>query len=899
MKQLLARLTNCERYEPWMDNAYCTLLDEAWYREQYPHLLLEGMSPLAHYSCYGVTLGCDPSPYFSTKSYLEDNPQVAESGENPLWHYAYKGRALGCRIRMSTLADKALLRGVLANQSAKKLEAKLWSGFSKDVYPLLKRRLASPLHKEADRADAAWALARWDAFYKNYASALRYLLLRQKIDQRSTFDKVQVLLLSECLVRLAQESDAYESLQSARRVLGKQDVDLLLGLSNVWSSSQEQEAVDQRLSLINQILSQSGFSSLALRQHKEPFSIFNVASNAPKATGADRIKVSVLMPAYNAGAQIELALRSLQQQSWDSLEVLVADDCSTDDTSERVAAIAQQDPRIKLITLEKNGGAYAARNRALAQATGDVITVHDSDDWSHPQKLEVQVRYLIENPETIATITDWARAREDLYFTGTFRAHGALTSENTSSLMFRSQAVGALGGWDLARTSADTEYMLRLKRLYGDESVVRLHLGVPLAFALDQETSLTRTPVTHAKTLFFGARREYREAAIVWHESAADQELYVPPEGGPRPFPIPAVMRPKRDAAAAEYDVVVIADFNLSGGAYISTMNYVNAAIQLGKRVALFHWRRADLDVQAALKHELRLRAQAGDFDILAAGERVRSDLVLVGYPVVLNYVLDSLPQIQTQRFAILVNQMASRLTTGEDPQYNPQCIHQNVRDLFGVEALWVPISGLVQRLMREDPRYPEPHADIWNPLLDVDNWCRLQVRWRGGERTQPVLGRHARDHYTKWPSTAGALADAYCVGHACEVRLLGGADHALRLLGDTPGNWTVYDFADSSYEFLQDLDFFIHYPHEQYIEEFGRAVLEAMGLGIPAILPPVFKETFGEYAHYATPEGVWPLIQRLWANQHEYEKAAELGLKFVRDCADYSVLAQRLKQLG
>ncbi len=899
MINLLRRFSGSHSAQGRCYARYAMFIDERWYRIQYGDLIPPHMSALSHYSAYGVNLGLDPSAFFNTDEYLTQCPELQESGENPLWHFVTKGQGNGIAVKPSRLLQPNDYPPALMRQSARKLESKLWGGFSDEVWSVLRSHLVAPYVRASDRSYAAWALARWSAFHKDYAVALSFLSWRRWIDREAFNQKAQVLLEVDCLIRLGRERDAYGRLRVARKGGDENDTDLLLSLSNVYVNGVGNKVREQRLRALNKVLTHHGFASLALRNREQPLSIFNLKGAAESTGFCDDAKVSVLMPAYNAGAQIELAIRSLQEQSWTNLEILVADDCSSDDTRSRVEMLAKSDPRVRLIALEHNGGAYAARNAALEQASGDLITVHDSDDWSHPQKLEVQVRHLLEQPSAVATITDWARAREDLYFTGTFRAHGSLVSENTSSLMFRREAVERLGGWDLARTSADSEYVLRLRRVFGDEAVVRLHRGVPLAFALDQETSLTRTPVTHAKTLFFGARREYREAASAWHELASADELKLPLSGGERPFPIPTVMRTKNRDEVRRYDIVVIADFNLSGGAFVSTMNYVNAAIAQGKRVAIFHWRRADLEVETPLKPVLRQRAAIGDFDILAPGEAVTSDVVLVGYPVVLNYRLDAVPEIRTTRFIILVNQMANRLTTGGDPQYDPRRIDRNVRSLFGVNPLWVPISGLVQRLMREDERYPEPHFDIWNPLLDVDNWCLTRVNWRGDQRPRPVVGRHARDHYTKWPSSAKALAAAYCVGRNCEVRLLGGADQALSILGSYPDNWQVLAFAESTYDFLQDLDFFIHYPHEHYIEEFGRAVLEAMGLGIPVILPPVFKETFGDFAAYAEPDEVWSVVEKLWGDKLAYQAASERGLQFVREHARYDVLNRRLEQLN
>jgi teichuronic acid biosynthesis glycosyltransferase TuaG len=102
--------------------------------------------------------------------------------------------------------------------------------------------------------------------------------------------------------------------------------------------------------------------------------------------------VSVVMPAYNSSAYVGAALESVRQQTFDSWEVIVVDDCSTDDTREVVSTIAQTDGRVRLLPLAHNHGAPAApRNRGVAQAKGRYIALLDADDVWHPQKLELQV----------------------------------------------------------------------------------------------------------------------------------------------------------------------------------------------------------------------------------------------------------------------------------------------------------------------------------------------------------------------------------------------------------------------------------------------------------------------------------------------------------------------------
>ena len=162
--------------------------------------------------------------------------------------------------------------------------------------------------------------------------------------------------------------------------------------------------------------------------------------------------------------------------------------------------------------------------------------------------------------------------------------------------------------------------------------------------------------------------------------------------------------------------------------------------------------------------------------------------------------------------------------------------------------------------------------------------------------RRAPVIGRHGRDHPLKWPRDRADLRAAYCAGRPCETRFLGGAVHARSRVGRWPRNWRDESFgARDVQEFLADLDIFVHYPDRDYIEEFGRAPMEAMAVGVPVILPPEFEPTFGQAALYAEPDGVWPLVRALWTDRAAWEARVAAGRAFVRTHCGYGVFPARL----
>jgi succinoglycan biosynthesis protein ExoO len=97
---------------------------------------------------------------------------------------------------------------------------------------------------------------------------------------------------------------------------------------------------------------------------------------------------SVLMPAYNVSGVIERAIRSAAAQTLPPLEILVIDDCSTDNTVEVVKALARDIPSVRLLSTPANGGPSAARNVGLREAKADWIALLDADDAWRPGRLE-------------------------------------------------------------------------------------------------------------------------------------------------------------------------------------------------------------------------------------------------------------------------------------------------------------------------------------------------------------------------------------------------------------------------------------------------------------------------------------------------------------------------------
>lgn len=108
-------------------------------------------------------------------------------------------------------------------------------------------------------------------------------------------------------------------------------------------------------------------------------------------------KVSIITPIYNSEDFLSLAIESVLAQSFESWEMLLIDDGSTDNSKKIAKDFSQRDRRIRLIENEKNIGVSATRNKGIDQATGDWIAFLDSDDLWGPKKLEAQIDFANRN----------------------------------------------------------------------------------------------------------------------------------------------------------------------------------------------------------------------------------------------------------------------------------------------------------------------------------------------------------------------------------------------------------------------------------------------------------------------------------------------------------------------
>ncbi len=331
-----------------------------------------------------------------------------------------------------------------------------------------------------------------------YAPLLSVQLLEKK--------KSKSLLLAALYQSLGQTEKSVELLNTQKKFL--KDPELLLYKSNV-----EKNKADLKLKMLNAYLDGFGLTPLTLQNKTQMPSVLNIEGKVDQSQ--DGPLVSILMTAYNSSTYIKASVMSLLNQTYKNIELIIVDDASSDNTPDIMNTLKQKDSRIKTIYLEENVGTYVAKTVALKHSTGVFVVCHDSDDFAHPLKIELQMKPLIEDETVVFTTSNWIRIEND----GTYYARAVypLLRLNPSSPLFRKKLVlERTGAWDLVRTGADSEFLARLKQVFGLKAM--RSVKKPLTLGAHREESLMNASSTgYCAKGMSPVRLAYWEAWNSWH----------------------------------------------------------------------------------------------------------------------------------------------------------------------------------------------------------------------------------------------------------------------------------------------------------------------------------------------------------------------------------------------
>jgi len=628
----IALLTDSKKFDPeFYLNAYPDIAQDPYWREH----------PLEHYIKHGSQESRNPNNWFDSNWYLKKYPDVKNSGLHPFIHFIKYGEAEQRQTKQNPY-------GAVLEAMRRKQVKHLWGGHSEAAISDLQEIGQETTQPDEVRFFALWQCARWYYFVEDHNKALEMAEIASAISEEFRLRKIIVMIYACCFLAQGRTAEAQAAIKEFLEICPA-DSDMLLMLSNT------QDKDEDRIETINQVYRNHGLATIRRRDNSLPLSMSNLTSDVNIGP-----KVSVIIPVYNSADTLSIAIQSLLEQSWKNLEIIVVDDCSPDNTYQVAQSFSKQEKRVKAIQHKKNGGAYQARNTGLSHATGDFITTHDGDDWSHPQKIEIQVTYLQENPQRMGICTHWVRTLPNLRFTQNWRLNTEVVHWSHSSFLFHRSVIDDIGPWDTVMVGGDTEFLWRVESKYGPLSVKKLYRTIPLAFALDDEGSLTRTKATHVKTIHNGIRHIYRECASWWHRNQKDN-LRLDNGGSERPFPAPATML-DRTATEIECDTLYVSDFSYPE---INRKIFllIEQSLESGERVALYHWPLYGRTVEALQKSYFESLTYPNSQPVVY-GQTVHAERVIVSDPSLLTHLIEQQPDVNANEGIVLYGG-----TTAEEAQ--------------------------------------------------------------------------------------------------------------------------------------------------------------------------------------------------------------------------------------
>ncbi len=546
------------------------------------------------------------------------------------------------------------------------IEARLWGGFSALALSEIDELLTDPVARRRQQSEAARVRAVWRAMNGDLTAAIADIGDARARHSPAARDPDLILLEAHFRARAGDGAGARERLDALpRETAVSASAALVRANSHNPALLGRRGSEDAMLRSLAPVFARAGVAGIAPREPAHPLSLDNLTTDTAVAPASCDARVTVIVPLYNGARVLPTALAGLAAQSWTDLEVLIVDDASQDESADIAAAFSARDPRFRLIRMPENRGGYAARNRALTEATGVLVTTHDADDWSHPDKIRLQVAHLRARnlPFSLAA---HVRAGTDLVFHGPARPVPRLVARNFSSLLAPRALIERMGGWDPVRVGADSEMLHRLEHLHRTGRIAAVLPDCPLSFSRTGAATLTADGPTRLATFYHGVRREYHEARRHWHRSLDRNRA----PGTPPEATVPPMIRARR-GARAPVDLLVIGDLHRH-----DPRAFVGAAT----RAALFHYPDALGDVARPLDGALRDFALTRDIPVIAPGEKLAARRVLILDPGVFSHAMDRFPQVDAG--SVLV-----RATTAPP---DAEALKAALRACLGTEGIWL-----------------------------------------------------------------------------------------------------------------------------------------------------------------------------------------------------------------
>lgn len=637
----------------------------------------------------------------------------------------------------------------------------------------------------------------------------------------------------------------------------------------------EEGALDEWLVELNELYESRQMSRLRLLEDRTLPLLDRLSVD--NAVAMDGPKVTVIVPTFSPGGGIRTALRSLLEQTWQNLEIIIVNDASPEEYRDLFSSLEELDPRVRVIHQEKNSGAYVARNVGLRAATGDFVTTHDDDDWSHPDKIAMQIQPLLDDNSLVATTSAHIRTTESLEFKRV-NAEARFLQMNYSSLLFRRSLMTDIGEWDSVNRGGDSEFYSRLIEFAGADRVLSLH-EQPLSFSRIWDGSLTSGEMYRG---FFGySRLIYRAAFRQWHREVRERGGHLYSSSRElRPYPVPTTFEAgQRNADLGKFDVIYVSDFFRQAKSVNQVLDELATLAALGFRIGFMHLYSPETRSTIDFPQRLFELQMAGKIEQVSHDDVAETELLIV-FDASIGMFMDRIDtKVRTHR-SIAIEQSAVTLTDVEAriPAFIPRALrnldacfstHFKVVGATDKDHSWLKTTTPPGRMGGDDL--------IWHDHVLEDPGEVMPPS------TTPIVGFHSNSNLYRWPNTVDQFRNLY-VSDKFSTKFHGPLDKPLARFGQEALQMIelVDETNATELEFLRTIHFWIYWPHSRMSAQIWKPVLSAFRAGKVVILPIQLKPLYGEAAVYAEPRDIERIVSYFSNDSQAYIAQARLGQDFV-----------------
>lgn len=525
---------------------------------------------------------------------------------------------------------------------ARELDKKLWGGFSQSAKQELTILRDGFDIDPKERTRAARTLARWSFVQGDLQDVLSNTEAMSELGV--TGERERALLRAYCLDELGQPEVAAAELEAPLAQF-LNDANLFFAQANVVRSSPNNGgASDAWGGWINRIYRLNKMPDLVRDAPQIDFVAPQASALFPEHDGSDT-HVTAILTIENSASAWEQALRSLQNQTWRNMTIVIAQ-CSGDRSfKQKLEDRAGADPRLKIVDIPQDTSASVMRNTALDAVEGMFVVFQAADEYAHPSKIAEQVK-AFHDDETQCAISQSMRMREDGHVIAEWSPDFRLITDHAAGAMFRTEALRHLGGWDSVYGNAEAFLLWRLKKSMGQEAVTTVRTGMPLTVLLDAVE--TQRPA-HLEFPFGQLRNDFR--ALLRREKRANDESVPAQDAAPRVIPpYDSVSRGLCDV----FDTVFVGDFSSQGAAIEQLSALLSASVQSHQTAGLFHWPDYDTTWGDDLEQGIADLVDAGALRQISAFESVKTQRLVLCNPFVVHHQIDGYPIIEAQHIDVL-----------------------------------------------------------------------------------------------------------------------------------------------------------------------------------------------------------------------------------------------------